>query len=184
MKKVQVKKYLKYAAGGLAAIILVILIAAAMKSDEFSYESSMEMNASRRAVYLQVINLNRWQEWSPWAKLDPNAENIFKGPRAGLGAEMTWKGNGNVGEGSMKIIEAVPHKLIKYQLDFIKPMAGTSISEFNFESIKGGKTLVTWRMTGKAGYWGKVMGIVMNCEGMITNQFNEGLTNIKQIVEK
>lgn len=60
---------------------------------------------------------------------------------------MHWAGSIDVGEGSMKIIESRPAEVVRLKLDFIKPMEGTSVSEFSFVS-KGDKTSVTWSMSG------------------------------------
>ena len=55
------------------------------------------------AVFAKVNNLQRWNSWSPWAALDPNAKTTFEGPRAGKGAIMRWDGNNQVGAGSMTV---------------------------------------------------------------------------------
>jgi len=46
-----------------------------------------------------VNDFHRWNAWSPWARLDPDAINTFAGSESGTGAEFRWKGNGQVGEG-------------------------------------------------------------------------------------
>ena len=38
-------------------------------------------------------DFHKWDAWSPWAKLDPNAKTAFEGPSAGEGAVFAWAGN-------------------------------------------------------------------------------------------
>jgi hypothetical protein len=42
---------------------------------------------------------------------------------------------------------------------------------------------VTWSMSGKNSFMGKLIGLFMNCEKMVSQQYDKGLANIKEIVE-
>jgi hypothetical protein len=48
----------------------------------------------------------------------------------------------------------------------------------------GNATNVIWTMEGAQPYLGKVMGVVMNMDKMIGNDFEKGLSNLKAISEK
>lgn len=169
-------------------LILVLIavagfaLAVAKQPSAFQVQRSMTMNARAAAVFAEVNDLHRWDAWSPWAKLDPNAKNIFQGPDAGLGASMSWAGNNKVGEGSMTIIDSQPDTLIRFKLEFIKPFKGTSTAEFSFQAV-GEQTTVTWRMQGENKLIGKAVSLVMNCDKMMGGQFEQGLTALKSIVE-
>ena len=80
-------------------LIAGVLVYASQQPDDFSYSRSAVINARASAVFVQVDDLRNWNEWSPWAKLDPNAKSSFEGPAAGLGAKMSWDGNMEVGKG-------------------------------------------------------------------------------------
>lgn len=169
-------------------LFLVILVAAfcgyvAMQPDAFSVKRSAMLNAPPAEVFAQVNDFRNWQEWSPWAKLDPNAKATFSGPDFGKGAKFAWEGNDHVGQGEMEIVESKPNELIKIDLHFIKPFEGTNDTLFTFKP-EGNGTTVSWEMSGKNNFIGKAMCILMNMDAMVGADFEKGLNNMKAIVEK
>ncbi|MEO6845660.1 MAG: SRPBCC family protein [Chthoniobacterales bacterium] len=168
----------------LVAVIIVIFIAVVfMQPSEFHIQRSITIGAVPAEIFSHVNDLHQWHAWSPWTKLDPDAKETFEGGESGLGAIMHWDGNKHVGAGSMTITESKPNEDIRFQLDFLKPMKGTNTAEFTFKP-KGNQTLVTWSMSGKSdGFICKAAMLVMNCNKMISDQFDKGLTDLKWIVE-
>ena len=75
-----------------------------------------------------------------------------------------------------------PHELIRIRLEFMKPFAATNTAEFAFAPAGAG-TAVTWTMTGRNGFIGKAIGLVMNMDRMIGGDFETGLAGIKQQAE-
>jgi hypothetical protein len=173
---------LTYILIGLAGVIAVLLAVIATRPGEFRVSRSTKMSAPPSAVFAQVNDFHKWEAWSPWAKLDPDAKNSFEGPTSGTGSIFRWDGDKNVGAGSMKIVESRPSDLIRIQLDFIRPFAGTNNVEFTFKP-QGEQTAVTWSMSGKNNFIGKAIGLFMDCEKMIGGFYDQGLANIKSIVE-
>ncbi len=176
------KKILFRTAIVLAAVIAVLLAVIAMQPSEFRVTRSLTMSAPVTAVFPLVNELKKWEPWSPWARLDPNAKNSFDGPAAGVGSSMAWAGNNEVGEGKMTITESKPNELVRFRLDFYKPMAGTSDAEFTFKA-DGTSTTVTWTMNGKNDFIGRAVCLVMNMDTMIGGQFEKGLASIRAMVE-
>ena len=166
----------------LIALITIVLALAARKPDKFVVTRTGSLSAPASAIFPHVNNLHNWEAWSPWAKLDPNAKNSFEGPEAGVAAKMSWSGNNKVGVGSMTITESQPDELIRFQLDFQKPMQATNTAEFTFKP-DGDQTLVSWRMSGTNNFMGKVINVFMNCEKMVGSQFEQGLASLKILVE-
>ena len=166
----------------IAVIVVVFLAVVAMQPSEFRVTRSAMMSAPPATVFAQVNDLHKWQAWSPWAKLDPAAKNTFEGPPAGSGAIFRWAGNNQVGEGSMTITESRSNEVVRFNLEFLKPMAGTSASEFTFKP-EGNQTTVTWTMTGKNNFIAKAMCLFMNMDKMVGGQFENGLASMKSIVE-
>ena len=140
------------------------------------------MLAPASAVFVQVNELKKWEAWSPWAKLDPAMKQKYEGPAAGVGAVSSWAGNNQVGEGRMTITESRTNELVRFNLEFFKPMAGTSTSEFSFKP-EGNQTSVTWSMSGQNNFIGKAMCLFMNMDKMMGGQFETGLASMKSIVE-
>jgi hypothetical protein len=166
----------------LAAIIVAFLVVVAMQPSEFHITRSDTMAAPAAAVFEQVNDFHKWDAWSPWAKLDPEVKNTFEGPPARQGAVFAWVGNNQVGEGRMTITESRTNELVRFNLEFFKPMAGTSTSEFTFK-FEGNQTTVTWSMDGKNNFIAKAMCLFMNMDKMVGGQFEKGLASIKAIVE-
>ncbi len=169
----------------IAAILAlgVFCAVAALQPADFRVERSATLAAPADAVFAQVNDFHKWEAWSPWAKLDPNAKTTFEGPASGVGAIMRWDGNMEVGVGSMEITESKSGERIVMKLEFLKPFAATSTSEFTFKP-DGLNTVVTWNMSGTNNFVGKAMGLIFNCEKMVGGKFEEGLTNLKAVVEK
>lgn len=166
---------------GLIVLIAGFGILVAIQPNEFSVSRTAIVDASATDVFEHVNTLNKWDAWSPWTKLDPNSKSRFVGPAEGVDAEMHWAGNNEVGEGSMKITESRSSEVVRLKLDFIKPMEGTSTSEFNFVP-KGDKTSVTWTMSGEHNYVQKAMCLVFNGKKMLGGQFEQGLSNLNSVV--
>lgn len=172
------KKILVVSAAALGVLAVVI----AMRPSEFSVTRSGAISAPPAVVFAQVNNFRNWEAWSPWAKLDPDAKEIFEGPAEGEGAVFRWAGNKDVGEGSMRIIESRPEELVRIDLEFVKPFKGVSLTEFHFRP-EGDRTIVAWTMSGKNNFMAKAIGLFMNCEKMIGGQFEQGLGNLKKTAE-
>jgi len=166
----------------LAAIVVVFVVVVAMQPSDFRVARSATISAPAPAVFAQVNDLHKWEAWSPWAKLDPAAKSTSEGPPAGTGAIFRWAGNKEVGERSMTITESRPNELIRFNLEFLKPMAGTSTAEFTFKP-EVNQTTVTWSMTGKNNFIAKAMCLFMNMDQMVGGQFEKELAAMKSIVE-
>ena len=64
----------------LVTIIALFLIVVALQPSEFSVERTATMAAPPATVFEQVNDFHKWEAWSPWAKLDPDAKIAFEGP--------------------------------------------------------------------------------------------------------
>jgi uncharacterized protein YndB with AHSA1/START domain len=167
---------------GLVAIIAVFAIYVALQPADYRVTRSTTVAAPATAVFEQVNDFHKWEAWSPWAKLDPNAKATFEGAPAGKGAVFKWAGNNEVGEGTMTVTESRPGELVRINLDFVKPMAGTSTAEFTFKP-QGDQTTVTWSMFGQNNFISRAICTVMNQDKMVGGYFEKGLANLKAVVE-
>jgi hypothetical protein len=167
---------------GLAVLVVVFVIVAALQPSTFRVARTTLISAPSAIAFGQVNDLHKWQEISPYVKLDSAAKYTFEGPSAGTGAVLAWAGNHQIGEGRLTIVESRPNELIRMRLDFAKPFASTSVAEFTFET-KGSQTAVTWSLAGPKNFVCKAIGLVMNMDKMMGDQFEEGLGNLKTIAE-
>lgn len=74
--------------------------------------------------------------------------------------------------------------MVKTRLDFIKPMQATNIGEFIIKQKTDTQVEVTWVMSGTHNFFAKAMSIVLNCDAMLGAMFEEGLNNLKTVLEK
>jgi hypothetical protein len=65
----------------------------------------------------------------------------------------------------------------------LKPFEAHNIAEFTLEP-RGNSTTVTWAMYGPNPYIAKVMHIFFSMDRMVGKQFEDGLANLKTLVEK
>ena len=150
---------------GLAVLILGLVVVVALQPSDFRVERRRP-SPRRGGVFAQVNDLHKWDAWSPWAKLDPDAKISFEGPEFGQGAAMTWSGNDKVGEGKMTVVESQPNEAVKLKVDFVKPFEGTSNSDFGFKP-EGDQTAVTWTMSAHHNFIEKAFCLVMNGKKMV-----------------
>jgi carbon monoxide dehydrogenase subunit G len=167
---------------GLIVVIGAFCVLVTTRPNEMKVSRTATMKATPAAVFEQVNDFHKWDAWSPWAKMDPNAKVTFEGPTSGKDAKHTWAGNSDVGEGSMTIVESEPNDHVRIKLDFIKPFAGTNDVLMKIEP-KGDETQLTWSMAGEMNFITKAVGMFMDCDKMIGDQFDKGLANMKGIVE-
>ena len=166
----------------LALIVVAFVVVAALQPTEYRVVRSANIAAPPAVVFARVNDLHQFQEWSPWAKLDPAAKTTFEGPPAGAGAVFNWAGNHEVGAGRMTITESHPHDLIRFRLDFLKPFAGTANAEWTFKP-EGTQTAVTWSMSGRKNFVSKAISVFMSMDKMIGGQFEKGLADLKALSE-
>ena len=150
--------------------------------DTFRVFRSVTMAAPPERIAPHIEDFRMWQKWSPYEKLDLQMKKTFSGAERGVGSSYAWEGNSKAGAGSMTITEATP-KTVIMALRFTKPMRSESSAEFTLEP-DGTGTRVTWAMTGQKNFMMKVMGIFMNMDKLIGRAFEEGLANLKELVEK
>ena len=166
----------------LVAIVAIFLIVVAMQPSEFRVERSTTIAAPAETVFVQVNDLHKWDAWSPWAKIDPEAKISFEGPESGTGSMLHWSGNSQVGEGTMALTESRPNEFIKINTAIVKPMEVSNTTEFSFKP-EGDQTHVTWTLYGHQNFVGKVFCLVMNGKKMMGELLDKGLAQLKAVAE-
>lgn len=166
----------------LAVIVVLFVVIVALRPSDFRVSRSIAIAAPAETVFKQVNTLREWEAWNPWGKLDPNTKMTYEGPASGVGASYSWLGNSKVGEGRSTIVESQPSRLVRFRLEFLKPMKATNAAEFTFRP-DGDQTVVTWTMTGNNSFVGKIFGLIVNCDKMVGGQFEKGLTDMKIVAE-
>lgn len=171
----------------LVAIIAAFIIVVALQPDTYRVERTVTIAAPTATVFENVNDLRKWEAWSPWAGLDPDAKLTFEGPEAGKGAAMTWDGNDTVGAGRMTIVESDPDRAVNLEVTFTRPFEGGTNSDFSFAPAEGetaGQTDVTWAMHGSHGFTEKAFNLLFDGMGMMSQDIDKGLSQLKAVVEQ
>jgi len=167
----------------LVALLVVFLVVVALQPSEYRVERTTTIAAAPSQVFPHVNDFHKWQAWSPWAKIDPDAKITFEGPEAGQGTIMIWDGDDKVGAGKMTLVESVPDKAIKTKVEFTRPFEGSTNSDFSF-TPKGDQTEVAWAMHGTHNFMEKAFCLVMNGLGMMGKDLDKGLAQLKSVAEQ
>ncbi|MEZ4808840.1 MAG: SRPBCC family protein [Allomuricauda sp.] len=168
----------------LAGLVVLILILALLAPKTYDVSRSIEIAQPKKAVFDNLRSLKNQDEWSPWAKKDLNMAKKFTGTDGQVGATSYWNGNKDVGEGEQEITKIVDGERIESQLRFLKPWKSTSDAYLVTEEVGKDKTKVTWGFTGKNKFPFSIMMLFMNMDKMVGKDFEEGLSNLKQTLEK
>ncbi|MDE2600483.1 MAG: SRPBCC family protein [Rhodocyclaceae bacterium] len=163
-------------------IIVGLLIAAAMKPDEFRVKRSIRIQAPPERVFPLLNDLHAFTAWSPYEKLDPAMQRTYSGAASGKGAVYAWSGNDKVGVGRMEIVNVTPPESVLIQLDFKEPFEAHNTAAFTLKP-EGDGTTVTWAMLGPAPFVSKLMSLFFSMDAMIGKDFEAGLANLKRIAE-
>ena len=115
-------------------------------------------------------------------KTDPNMKVTYAGPVSGVGANQSWAGNSEVGEGRATITESRPGESVKYKMEFFKPMSATSEMDFTFKS-QGNQTEVTVTITGEKNFMTKAFCLFMSMDKMIGGKFEKALAELNETLK-
>lgn len=172
---------LKYIAIAVGLLVIVVLIVAEMQPSTYHVERTTTIAASPEKIHPLVDDFHNWQQWSPWATLDPNMKVTYSGPSSGPGAVYEWVGNSKVGKGRMEILASQTTET-SIKLDFLAPFTSHNKTNFILEP-QGAATRVTWTLDGPTTFVGRVMGIFVSMDKMVGKDFENGLGKLKTSAE-
>lgn len=162
---------------------IIILLAFASKSPtDFHIERSVAIAALPEQIFPIINDFHTWTQWSPYEKIDPKMQKTYSGSDSGPGAIYEWQGNAKAGAGRIEIIKVSEPIRISMTLDMYKPIKGSNKVVFTMTPSSDG-TIVTWEMDGTNPFIVKVVGQFINMDKLIGKDFEEGLMNLKVLVE-
>ena len=174
------RRFVKWVLGSLAALALVFIGGAYVLPDEAVVQRQITINAPPEKVWAIVGDMKRFNEYSPWAELDPNTKYTFEGPDRGVGQKMSWVSEDpNVGKGSQTVLDWVENQRLVNELDFGD--MGKSLASLELAPVNGG-TGVTW------GFKSKLNNPVERWFGLMFDKwigadYEKGLVKLKAIAE-
>ena len=175
------RRLLKWLAGIIAILVAVFVGGGFMLPGEAVVQRQIVIGAPPEKVFAIAGNMKRFNEWSPWAELDPNTTYTFEGPETGNGQKLSWKSsNPDVGSGSQTIVDFVENRRIGTALDF--GSMGKAMASLELAPVNGG-TGVTW------GFKSQLNGIAERWLGLMFDRwigadYEKGLSKLKRVAEK
>jgi len=163
--------------------VAVLVLFARSRPDTFRIERSTRIQAPPEAIFGYMADFHRLPAWLPYEQKDPDMERRYSGAPEGAGAVYDFAGDSQVGSGRMKIIELTPPTRVRMSLEMHKPMHAHNLIEFGLRP-DGGATVVSWSMEGRKPFIAKLLGVFIDMDRMIGKDFEQGLANLKAVVEQ
>ncbi len=163
------------------ALVAVLAIVGLVLPSTAHVERSTVISAPQSTLFALVNGYARFNEWSPWAEMDPETRYTHEGPAQGVGARQSWQSDHkNVGSGSQEITLSEPYRRVETALDF--GPQGTAQAFFDLSPEADG-TRVVWGFDTSFGYnlVGRYFGLFF--DGMLGSEYEKGLANLKRLAE-
>jgi effector-binding domain-containing protein len=173
-------------------IVILILLAAFVVTGyllpkQVHIERSITVERPATMMF-EILNSYRYfNEWSPWANRDPNADFVISGPDSGVGARMSWVGDPQlVGSGWQEIVASEPYQQINIKLDF----DAQGVADTGYTLLaRGDATEITWFFDSDltAGvnildsFLARYFGLLF--DRWVGGDYELGLANLKQFAE-
>jgi hypothetical protein len=175
------KRILKMTGVFFLSVLALFFIIPLFMETEYAVSRSIEISADQKTIYTYMGDFNTFNQWSPWGDKDPNMKVEITGNPGEIGSKYSWKGNDDVGEGSMEIV-GLSENQIDIDLRFIAPFEAQSPTWYTF-SEKNGNTTVTWSMEGEMPYPWNIFGLFMSMEDALGKDFDKGLNRLKSEID-
>jgi len=171
---------------GLVWLVIILLVGVVavglVLPDQKRVVRTIWIGVQPSTVFTVLNGYRNFNEWSPWASLDPNTAYAYSGPVQGVGASMNWVSNdAQVGTGDQQIVESKPWTLIRAHLNFGDSSAD-NWSEFDLQPERDG-TRLNWTIESDFGanLLDRYFGLLL--DSMIGDDLDRGLVNLKTYIE-
>ncbi len=168
----------------LLGLVALVYIIALFSRKEYIVERTVIIKRPKQEVFDYIKLLKNQEYYTVWSKMDANMKREYLGTDGTIGAIMKWNSKvKNVGVGEQEILTINEGKSIDWKLHFLKPFRSTSRAYMLIESISANETKVRWGFDGRMGYPMNVMLLLMNMDKMLGNDLQDGLDNLKKVLE-
>jgi hypothetical protein len=166
--------------GGLAGLVLLLVVAAFFLPRTYRVERTVVVQAKPEAVFAQFGDLRAWKNWGAWQERDPAMKLTHSEKTTGVGAWSAWESK-TEGNGRMTFTAYEAGRRVVYDLEF-PDMGMKSQGSMTLQPAAGGVTVV-WVDGGDLGMnpIGRWFGVFL--DGMIGPDFEKGLANLKRLAE-
>lgn len=174
--------YLKYTGYGLGGLVICFVVVGLFLPSKTHIERNVMINASPEDVFAAIDSFHEFNQWSPWARLDPNTHYSFEGPETGLGSKMNWTSdNPKVGSGNSEVIAYEPNKNITVAIDF--GPEGKAVYDLSLQP-QNDNTNITWGFDVDFGLNLLARYFAPFMDDIVGENYEEGLTTLKNQIEE
>ncbi len=174
-------KWIIVIVAAVALFFLGLVLVIHAQPDEYGLERSRVIDASADEIYPHIADFEQWKEWSPWL-VGEDYEASTTGEMKSESSTFEWHGE-EIGAGRLTLADTDrPHRLA-IDLRFLEPHEMDALTTFELRSLENDQTQVTWSMRGQNNFMSKAIGLVMDLEDMIGDDYEEGLDNLARRVE-
>lgn len=166
--------------GGLAVLVLLLVVVAFFLPNAYRVERSIVIKARPETVFALFGDLGRWKEWGAWQERDPAMKITLSEKRTGVGAWSAWESKSE-GNGKMTITAVEPAKSAAYLLEF-PDMGMKSNGSMTLQPADAGVKVV-WVDAGDLGMNPMNRWFGLFLDKMIGPDFDRGLTKMKALAE-
>jgi len=178
-------KIIKYIVVALGILLAALLLMGLFLPKEYTVSRQVSINRSKTEVFDYVRLLKNQHDYSVWWKMDPNQVTTYSGEDGTVGFIAAWKSElDSVGSGEEEIVAIQEGERIEYALRFKEPFESNASSNMIFTATDSNSTTLTWNFKGDMSYPFNVMQLFMSMEDMLGNDIEQGLNNVKAILEK
>ncbi len=171
----------------LLAVIIIIaipLVAALFVKKEYAVERQIAIERPKQEVFDYIKYLKNQDEYSVWSKIDPEMKTWYEGVDGTSGFEAFWESdNPDAGKGSQEITKVVDGRIVESIIKFIEPFESNADAYMITEAGQPGQTIVKWGIIGNMPYPINLMLVVFNIEADIATDLQDGLQNLKALLE-
>ncbi len=167
-----------------AVIIGILIVLAIAAPKKYNVSRSVTINKPKAEVFEYLKYIKKQDEWSPWQKRDPNMKRKFTGEDGAVGFVSWWDSDHKqVGSGEQEIVMLKPNDRIESALRFLKPWKSESMGYFDLSDGANGATHVAWGFYGENKPPMNIMMLFFNMDKAVGKDFEEGLAELKRILE-
>lgn len=170
-------KTLKKIVIALLIILAIPFVIALFAPKEFKAGSEIVINRPKEEVFNYIRLIQNQNNFGTWQLSDPSIKTTTEGVDGTVGFVYRWEGE-KTGKGTQVITAIRENERMESELDF--GFGDPAQSYFTVADAGPGQTRVTWGIEGKSPYPFNFMNLVMD----MNKDFEEGLTNLKNILEK
>lgn len=171
-------KILKNVLITIGILIGIILLVAAILPKTFHAGSEIIVDRSAMEVFDYVKQIKKQGEYDNWSRQDPNIIKQYSGEDGTVGFTYSWQSD-KVGNGKQIITAIENGKRIDMDLYF-NDSDDANKSFIAVDSLAPNQSKVTWEVDGKMPYPFNIFTLFYD----MSQDFNQGLVNLKQILEK